>query len=1283
MKRQSWVLLLTILLISILPGAVKAAPPVPYVPYGTVKLNGADVPDGTEITAFCGGVQYGYTQTSTSEGESFYSMEVIGDDPDSTEKDGCYPGETVTFRVLSILADQTGTWDSGSEKLNLTATKLIPDITVEKQVNGLDADSVPGPYLSVGSDLVWTYIVTNTGETALTDIVVTDDNGTQEDTSDDFQVCGPFDLAVAENQTCTITDVVVMGSFVNIATATGNPPEDPQITDSDPAHYYGANPDTTLVKLTNDSDVDSAPGVFVEEGGTVTWTYLVENTGNVDLSNVLVVDDNGTPDNLSDDQTVCTIPVLAAQDSYICEWTGTAQADQYSNLAVVTGTAPGDLGEYTAEDISYYFGSVPGISLDMKINQTVVNAPPGPYLLVGAEITWDFELLNTGNVSLSNVTVIDDNGTPELLSDDQTACTGLSLASGESTTCSLSGEAAEGQRHHTATVSGEPPVGSMTPVHDDSYYFGADPDVTLGLTINGEQAASSPGLYVIEGSTLQLEYLVRNDGNVSLADVVVMDGATTVCTLETLDVSVSQTCSREISASGGQQSLTPGVTATPPNPLSNVSDNDQAFYFGASPSLALDKKTNGLDGSEPPGVYVLTGSDVTWTYLVTNTGDVGLTNISVVDDNGTPADPLDDRMPIGCENVDLAPGEDVVCSLDGAAQAGPYANTAVATGSPPEPLGDVSAEDSSHYFGTTLDVELIKKTNGQAVESTPGPLIAVGDEVEWTYTITNHSNVTIDFTIVDNPAVSISCSTYALAIGGATTCTASGTAVEGQYANTATVTVDSPGNLDDLIVEDTSFYYGVITGIDIEKSTVGQDADSPTGPFIKVGDPVNWTYRVTNTGNVDLTGISVTDDQGVTVACPADSLVGGESMTCTATGTAVEGQYANLGFVIGDPPVGFSQVSDTDPSHYYGSTAGIDIEKFTNGADVDTQPGPYVLVGEMVTWTYRIENTGNLVLTNIVVRDDYLDTPENPDDDLLVCEISTLAVGEVDTTSCSASDFAIEGQYSNVAYISADVSDLDGKVYDQDTSFYFGAQPSIQLTKKTNGVDADMPPGPYIPVGDPIEYQYLIENETDLYAFTEIEVVDVAGVEPDCPETALSPGGSMTCSATGSAMEGQQGETAHVNAKMWVDGDPQIEVGTVTVSDSSHYFGYVLGVELVKYVNGVSVVGPPGPELTIGDEVTFTYAITNTSNVEVAVVSVVDDDPELQVSCQKSQLQAGEQMTCAAVGTVISGGYSNRGQVTIEFAGGGSIESVQAEDFGYYTGTVRVDFPVYLPLILR
>ena len=49
--------------------------------------------------------------------------------------------------------------------------------------------------------------------------------------------------------------------------------------------------------------------------------------------------------------------------------------------------------------------------------------------------------------------------------------------------------------------------------------------------------------------------------------------------------------------------------------------------------------------------------------------------------------------------------------------------------------------------------------------------------------------------------------------------------------------------------------------IDIEKSTTGEDADDPLGPFVTGGDTLTWTYRVTNTGNVTLTNIVVTDSE--------------------------------------------------------------------------------------------------------------------------------------------------------------------------------------------------------------------------------------------------------------------------------------------------------------------------------------------------------------------------------------------------------------------------------------
>jgi hypothetical protein len=110
-------------------------------------------------------------------------------------------------------------------------------------------------------------------------------------------------------------------------------------------------------------------------------------------------------------------------------------------------------------------------------------------------------------------------------------------------------------------------------------------------------------------------------------------------------------------------------------------------------------------------------------------------------------------------------------------------------------------------------------------------------------------------------------------------------------------------------------------GIDIEKSTNGQDADDAPGPSILVGAPVTWSYTVANTGTVDLTGIAVVDDKGVVVDCQGKtSLTPGSSMTCTGAGVATLGQYSNVGTATGTwtTTSGSGTVTDSDASHYRG-----------------------------------------------------------------------------------------------------------------------------------------------------------------------------------------------------------------------------------------------------------------------------------------------------------------------------------------------------------------------------
>ncbi|MEO1576919.1 MAG: SdrD B-like domain-containing protein, partial [Pseudomonadota bacterium] len=264
-----------------------------------------------------------------------------------------------------------------------------------------------------------------------------------------------------------------------------------------------------------------------------------------------------------------------------------------------------------------------------------------------------------------------------------------------------------------------------------------------------------------------------------------------------------------------------------------------------------------------------------------------------------------------------------------------------------------------------LDVE--KLTNGFDADTPPGPFVPAGGDVLWEYVVTNvGSGPLFNIFVEDDQGVSVSCPQVDLAEGESMVCSGStNDAQAGQYVNEV-YSCGNAGTPDGGLRcdKDLSHYFGSAPGISLEKSTNGEDADTPTGPEIPVGGSVTWTYFVVNTGNVTLTDIVVIDDQGVSVSCPSTSLEPGVSMTCTGTGTAVAGQYANLGTVTGTPPVG-DPVTDSDPSHYFGTMAAIDIEKATNGEDADSPTGPFIATGDAVNWTYVVTNTGSLTLTDI------------------------------------------------------------------------------------------------------------------------------------------------------------------------------------------------------------------------------------------------------------------------------------------------------------------------------
>jgi hypothetical protein len=112
---------------------VLAFPPSqPYRAWGTVTINGVPAPDGTEVTAWIGGVQYALT---ASRNGGWYAIDVPGDDPDTPTKEGGVRGEVVVFKVAGQAAMPTGIWQSGSFRLDLRVSitptpTLAPTSTV-------------------------------------------------------------------------------------------------------------------------------------------------------------------------------------------------------------------------------------------------------------------------------------------------------------------------------------------------------------------------------------------------------------------------------------------------------------------------------------------------------------------------------------------------------------------------------------------------------------------------------------------------------------------------------------------------------------------------------------------------------------------------------------------------------------------------------------------------------------------------------------------------------------------------------------------------------------------------------------------------------------------------------------------------------------------------------------------------------------------------------------------------------------------------------------------------
>ncbi len=402
----------------------------------------------------------------------------------------------------------------------------------------------------------------------------------------------------------------------------------------------------------------------------------------------------------------------------------------------------------------------------------------------------------------------------------------------------------------------------------------------------------------------------------------------------------------------------------------------------------------------------------------------------------------------------------------------------------------------------------------------------------------------------------------------------------------------------------------VSPSIDVEKEVSNDngvtwfDADNPTGPNVVQGTNPQFRFTVTNTGNVTLTNVQVTDDVlGLIATIP--SLDSGASQQFVVVGTWALGQQVNTATATGT--FDGITVSDTDPAYWVGvevATPAIDVEKEVspdNGTtwfDADSPTGPDVISPTNPLFRFTVINTGNVTLTNVVVTDDVLG---------VIANIPSLAPGE-------SQQFIVNGTWAPGQQVNTATAtgEFDGQtVSDTDPAHWVGveaATPAIDVEKEVspdNGAtwfDADNPTGPNVVQGTNPQFRFTVTN-TGNVTLTNVQVTDdVLGLIATIPS--LAPEASQQFVVVGTWALGQQLNTATAT------GDYQGQ--TVSDTDPAHWFGADPSIVLVKEVSvdeGATWIDsntPPGPTLPPGVTPLFRFTVTNTGNVIVTNITVTD-----------------------------------------------------------------------------
>jgi len=850
-----------------------------------------------------------------------------------------------------------------------------------------------------GDTITYTFSATNTGTVTLAPVTVTDP--LLPSLSCTLASLAPSATAscTPANNTYVITAAdVTAGSVVNTATATGDAPGsivDPTATDT--ATTSTAATPTASLTLAKSASVADTNGNLVtgDAGDTITYTFSATNTGTVTLAPVTVTDP------LLPSLT-CTIASLAPAATAACAATNNTYvitaadvtAGSVVNTATATGDAPGTIVDPTATDtVTTPTAATPTASLTLTKSASVAdtngNLVTGD---AGDTITYTFSVTNTGTVTLAPVTVAD----PLLPS---LTCTIASLAPAATASCAATGntyviQAGDVGVTNTATATGDAPGTIPDPSDSDTVSTPevATPTASLTLAKSASVADTNGNLVTGDaGDTITYTFSATNTGTVTLAPVTVADPLlpSLSCTIASLAPSATVACTATnntyvitvADVTAGNVVNTATATGDAPGSIVDPTATDTATTStSATPtaSLTLGKSASVADTN---GNLVTgdAGDTITYTFSATNTGTVTLAPVTVTDA----------LLPsLTCTIATLAPGATASCVATNntyvitAADvtAGNVVNTATATGDAPGSIADPTATDTATTPTTDGPVASVVLTKSASVADTNGNTVTgdAGDTITYTFSVENTGTVTLaPVTVADPLLPSLTCTIASLAPAATASCAATGNTytiqavdVPAGVTNTATATGDAPGTIVDPSDSDTVTTPTAATpvvSLSVIKA-VPTNADNDGSGSVTINDVLTYTITATNTGDITLTDVVVSDPQLTPSSITCASLV--PAATCVLTGTHTVVQTdVDAGAIVNTATADSAQTSSTSSNTVTTSVAVVSAIDPTLLRLVKQAAQREVKSGDLVRYTVTVENVGASAAANATLVD--------------------------------------------------------------------------------------------------------------------------------------------------------------------------------------------------------------------------------------------------------------------------------------------------------------------------